>query len=200
MWNVLQRIVLGAALCAALVGTERAQAASLELMPASPSVFAGSPLDVDIVIAGLGAGAAPTLAAFDLDVSFLPSALSFVSVSFGFDLGFPGGDAITASGLLGGPLRIDLAAYSLLSNATLNANQPDTFVLATLHFLGLAPGTSPLAITQAVLANTAGGPGGNAIVATLQGASVDVLPVPEATTVALVGLGVALLGAQRRAR
>ncbi len=195
MWNVLQRIVVGVALCAALVGTERAQAASLTLVPSTTSLFAGSPLVVDIVIAGLGLGAAPTLAAFDLDVTFLPSVLSFVSVSFGPDLGALGIDALTSSGLLGGPLRIDVAEYSLLSNAALDASQPASFVLATLHFLGLAPGTSPLAITQAVLANTAGGP---SIPATLNGASVDVVPVPEATTAALVGLGVALLGLRRR--
>ncbi len=195
MWTVLQRIVVGVALCAALMGTGRAQAASLTLVPSSLSVFAGSPLDIDIVIGGLGLGAPPTLAAFDLDVTFLPSVLSYVSTSFGFDLGIPGLDALTSSGLLGGPVRVDLAEASLLPNAVLDANQPDTFVLATLHFLALAPGTSPLAITQALLANTAGGP---AIPATLSGASVDVVPVPEPAAAAFIALGLALLGMRRR--
>jgi len=83
---------------------------------------------------------------------------SFVSVSFGSGLGVPGAEATTSSGLLGGPVRVDLGEYSLLSNAALDANQPISFVLATLHLLALAPGTSPLAITQSVLASTAGGP------------------------------------------
>ncbi len=196
MLAVLQRFAAGGLLCAAfaatLFGANPARAVSLSLSPSAASVYAGAPVAIDIVIDGLGAGTAPTLAAFDLDVSFLGSVLSFVSVDFAYAV-----DAFTSSGLLAGPLRVDLAETSLLSNAVLDAYQPATFVLATLHFLALAPGVSPLAITQAVLANTAGG---GSIAATLGGASVTVLPVPEPISVTLVGLGLAALAAPRRGR
>lgn len=184
------------ALCAAFLWSERAAAVSLALSPATQSVTTGGAVDVDIVITDLGSGAAPTLAAFDLDVSFDPSVLSFLSVDFGLDLGVPGLDALTSAGLLAGPMRVDLAATSLLANATLDAQQPASFVLATLHFVALAPGTSALAITQAVLADTAGGPGNNSIAADLAGA--DVTVVPEPGTAALLAMGIALFHARRR--
>ena len=60
------------------------------------------------------------------------------------------------------------------STRQLDANQPASFVLATLHFTALGIGLSPLAITQAVLANTPGG----AIPTTLSGTSIEVV-VPE---------------------
>ena len=194
MLAVLQQLVVGGLLCAAIAAAGPARAVSLSLLPASPSVYAGTPLAIDIVIGDLGAGVAPTLSAFDLDVSFDASVLSFDWVEFGFDLGIPVTEALISSGLLAGPTRVDLAETSLLSNATLDANQPVTFVLATLLFLALAPGTSPLAITQAVLANTAGG---GSIAATLSGASVTVLAVPEPISIGLVGLGLCALAAQR---
>jgi hypothetical protein len=185
-------MVGAAALLAAVLGNQRAGAVSLALSPASQSVATSGVLDVDVVITELGAGAAPTLAAFDLDITFDPSLLSFGSVDFGFDLGIPGLEALTSAGLLAGPVRVDLAEASLLSNAALDLAQPASFVLATLHFVALAPGVSPLAITQAVLADTAGGPGNNSIAASLSGASVTV--VPEPSTALLLALGVALLG------
>lgn len=183
------------ALCAAFLGSERATAVSLALSPAAQAVATSGAVDVDIVISDLGSGAAPTLAAFDLDVSFDPAVLSFLSLDFGVDLGVPGLDALTSAGLLAGPVRVDLAATSLLASATLDAQQPTSFVLATLHFIALAPGTSALTITQAILADTAGGPGNNAILASLAGA--DVTVVPEPGTAALLATGIALLRVRR---
>lgn len=195
MAKMLTKMLEAAVLGALLVLGGHADAASIALSPSGQTVTPGASVDVDIVISGLGANVAPTLSAFDLDVSFDPSVLSFVAVTFGLDLGAPGIDAFVSGGLLGGPVRVDLAEASLLSNAVLDASQPDAFVMATLHFTALGLGTSPLAITQAVLANTAGG----SIPADLTGASVDVV-VPEPGAFALVALGVGGLAFARRRR
>lgn len=183
----------------ALAGSAwRAEAASLSLVPSQATIGIGGGIAVDVVIADLGLGAAPTVAGFDLDITFDPGVLSFVSVDFGGDLGVIGLETLLPSvNLLAGPTRVDLALSSLLSDATLDANQPASFVLATLHFTGLGLGTSALAITQALLANTPGG----AITTTLSGTSIEVV-VPEPGSLALVALGLAgfaRAGTRRRA-
>lgn len=177
-------------------GAPRAGAVSLFLSPETQSVTQGNLVSIDIIIDELGAGVAPTLAAFDLDVTFDPSVLGFVSVVFGSALGNPAlFEALTSSSLLGGPVRVDLAEASLLSNAVLDASQPASFVLATIQFTALALGEAQLAITQAVLANTAGGPGANQITADLFGASVTVTAIPEPATLAMLVAG--LIGLAR---
>ena len=186
------RMWLAAALLALAVAgaPARGGAATITLVPASPTVGASNPIDVDVVISGLGEGAPPTVAAFDLDVTFDAAVLQLVSVDFGWDV-FP--DAgLSAWNLLATPPRVDLAGASLFDDATLDAYQPASFVLATLHFFALTPGVSPLAITQAVLAAT----GGGSLPSALVGTSVEVL-VPEPGTVSLLLVGLAGLSAAR---
>jgi hypothetical protein len=200
MRNPLWRNLAALAIGAACLVPASARAVTISLLPALQSVQLGQTFDVQVVIAGLGAGAAPTLAGFDLDVAFAPDVLALAGVTFGDELGEPGVDAFTSFGVLGGPARVDLAAASLLPDATLDADQPAGFVLATLHLTALAVGQSALAITQAILADTAGGPGGNQIpLESSAGASVDVL-VPEPGTALLLAAGCGLLGLRRRER
>src|SRR5690606_28671455 len=93
----------------------------------------------------------------------------------------------------------DLAAVSLLASATLDAQQPASFVLATLTFLAVSPGLAELVLDQALLADTSAVPGGNQLfVDTISGASI--LVTPEPGTLLLLSGGCALLAARRCAR
>lgn len=187
------RMWLAAALLALAVAgaPARGGAATITLVPAWPTVGASNAIAVDVVISGLGEGAPPTVAAFDLDVTFDPALLQIVSVDFGWDV-FPDA-ALSDWNLLAGPTRVDLAGASLFDDATLDAYQPASFVLATLHFFALTPGVAPLAISQAVLAAT----GGGALARDLVGTSIEIL-VPEPGTATLLALGLLLLRRRER--
>jgi hypothetical protein len=182
------------ALALLLVGA-RAEAVSIGLVPSDSVLLPGELVSVDVVVSGLGAGVAPTISSFDLDLSFAAPQLGFAGITFGTGLG-TGGQVLTSFSLQPGPV-VDFAAASLLSAAALDASQRASFVLATLLFQAGAQGSVPLAVTQAVLADAIGGPGGNQIpVSQLLGATVTV--VPEPGTLALLALGLAALASQRK--
>lgn len=169
-----------------------ARAVSLALTPAGSVAAVGGSVAIAIEIAGLGNGAPPTLSSFDLDVSFDPSVLSFQSATFESALG-TGSDVLTSAAPIG-PSSIDVAAASLLDSATLDANQPGSFTLATLIFQAIAPGVSPLSIVDAILADTSSIPGGNQIfVDSFSAASVTVSPIPEPSALLVFAAGVLLV-------
>ncbi|MGH7392263.1 MAG: hypothetical protein ACREM3_22815 [Candidatus Rokuibacteriota bacterium] len=168
-----------------------ALAVSLGFVPASQTAGVGESVSVDVVVSDLGAGSAPSLGAFDLDVSFDPLILAPTSVTFGPFLGDEGlVEALTSFTLL--PGVVDLAEVSFLLPAELDALQPASFTLATLFFDTLGVGTSPLTFAQALLDDAfavrldlAPDTGSVTVVATA--------PVPFPGTLLLVGSGLVAL-------
>ena len=129
------------ALCVALP----ASATTINFSPSSQSVNVGTTTTVDLVISGLGGGAAPSLGTFDLDIGFDSSILSFSSATFGNQLDLFGlGDINSVTPGVG---TINLFELSLESAADLDSLQAGAFTLATLSFTALSNGSSPLSIS-----------------------------------------------------
>lgn len=147
--------LLGAALL--LLSAQPSQAITLSFNPIAQNVASGSPVDVELVISGLGASIAPSLSAFDVDVSFDPGILAFSSVTFGPFLGDPAlGEAFTSfNGSV--PGLVNLNELSLLEGDSvtcffcippyLDDLQSASFTLATLTFNTLSAGTSSLGLS-----------------------------------------------------
>lgn len=169
-------------------------AASLSLSTSTPGPNPGDLVLVDVQVSGLGNAVAPSLTAFDLDVSFLPSVLSFVGVSFGPLIGFPGTSALVVSGASGGV--VDLKETSLLPPThPVLLFQPDSFLLATITFQALAGGPSALAFTQTLLSDENGAP-----IAVSGTSGVGILVTPEPGAATLIAGGLVLLAGRSRGR
>lgn len=180
----------GIALALALVAGTQAHAITISLVALPASVAPEAPVDVEIAISGLASPGPPSLGAFELAIAFDDGVLSYLGVTFGPYLGSPPTSAYTESSETAGV--VDLLELSLLSVATLNALQPAAFLLATLHFDGLAAGETAIEITDAILGDALGNP----LSASLVGASVVVLPEPA--TLALLAAGLASLSGLRQ--
>lgn len=183
---------------ALLLGASGAEAVSLAVTPVTSTVGTGQLVSLSIGIAGLGAGPDESLSACDLTLRYDPLSLLPLNVLFGTALGVVGTEAFASWNVLGGPARVDVAMASLLPSAVLDASQPASFVLATVVFQALAPGTSQVFLDRAILADTSNVPGGNEIsVDEALPAEVTVV-IPEPASIVLVGVGLAALSARRR--
>jgi hypothetical protein len=176
----------------------RGEAASIGLSPSPVATSVGGSFTLDLVVAGLGDGAAPSLGAYDLDVLFDASLLSLDSVSFGALLGGPADSLRDAGELVAGTW--DVSELSFLSPSELDALQPGSFVLATLGFSALADG-----VTSVTLGNALAGDGfGRPLELQLGAARVEIgggAVVPEPGAALLFGLGaLAVARTRRRAR
>ena len=141
--------------CLLLAGP--ALAVTIEFVPAAQSVSLGGAVAVDLLISELGGGVAPSLGTFDLDVSFDPTVLTATDVAFGPFLG----DPLLVEALTGFSFALgvfDFFELSFLLPSELDALQPDSFVLATLFFDAVGPGTSSLVISDAILGDAFGDP------------------------------------------
>lgn len=117
-----------------------AQATVVSLFPSVATVAAGSQVNVDVVVSGLGVG--QVVGGFDLDIVFDAAVLSASSVAFGSALGVDGVDQFTNAVLSTG--RIDFAAISLLAGLDLSALQSGSFSIAQLRFNALVPGLTDI--------------------------------------------------------
>jgi hypothetical protein len=173
----------------------------LSLNPSASSVNRGATLEVAVAVSGLGNGVAPSIGVFDLDIAYDASILRLAGVSFG-DPGLL--DQLdTGSGSLyidaPGAGAINLYGLSLEPDpAALDAYQASDFTLVILAFDTLAAGSTSLTI----LVNALGDANGDALAATIAGATVTVhsnVQVPEPSIKLLLGAGaLAMLGFTRR--
>jgi hypothetical protein len=158
-------------------------AATITVTPSSQSVNLGDQAVVSLDISGLGSGVAPSVGAFDIDLSFDSSILALSSVVFGDPILGDQLDLFALGSILGatpGAGTVNLFEISLDFADDLNLLQADAFTMATLTFNTLAAGSSTLGLTLNALSDADGLP----LEATLAGATVDVAvppptPVPE---------------------
>ncbi len=169
--------------CQLLLVAGGANALSLTIEPPTQTAPLAAIVSVDLVIGGLTAGGPSSLGTFDLDIGFDESVLTFQGVTFGGFLGTPGVQTTNGSGLSASGV-VDAFEVSLLAPAGLNALQPASFTLATLSFTGVALGTSPLTLTQALVGDAFG----TQLLVTASNASITIVPEPATILLTAVGL------------
>jgi hypothetical protein len=158
MMKALSRLVfLGLSLLLAVPGG----AVLISVGPATQTQNLGSAVSAELFVSGLNDGAAPSLGAFDIDVTYDPFILSFTGATFG-DPGL--GDQLdlfglgSVTGVTPGAGSINLFEISLDSVDDLDNLQVGGFAIATLTFSGIEAGTSSLDITINALSDAIGDP------------------------------------------
>lgn len=169
-----------------------ASAITIGFTPYSQSISVGSTATVDLFISGLGAGTAPSLGTFDLNIDFDPLVLSFTGASFGSQLDLFGlGNLRDVTPGVG---SVNIFELSYDSPFDLDTLQADTFVLATLTFNALGSGVSPLLIS----ANALGDSNGDSLAADLVATNISAVPEPETQLLMVIGIGMIALAMKRR--
>ncbi|MCK6371670.1 MAG: cohesin domain-containing protein [Gammaproteobacteria bacterium] len=142
-----------------LIGAGTTSAATIMLNPSATSIGVGQAVTVDVNIAGLGAGSAPSLSAFDFELTFDDSVLGWAVISFGdpagdqLDLTYSGAITSYDDSVAG---SLFFSEVSLDDQATLESLQPASFRLAQLSFYGMAAGTTVLDLPSITLLDAIG--------------------------------------------
>ncbi len=194
----MKKILLNSILLCFLIFVVAVNSHALEvsLNPSTQTIGIGDTALVELNISGLEDGAAPSLGAFLVEITFDESILSFDSVVYGAFLGDTDPSAFeTDIFTTTGAGFISLDEGSLLWDDELDALQSDSFTLAILSFIGLSGGTSSLGFGDVDLAD-AEFPS-NSLFSDLVTASITVdsgssQVVPEPATISLFIVG--LLG------
>jgi hypothetical protein len=158
---------------------------------APTQVNVGSLFEVELRVAGapeLGSFAPPSVRAFDFDLEYDGLSLTYVATSFGPFLGTPVSQALISASEAGGV--VDLKEVSLLSSGTLDALQPQDFLLATLTFEAIASGLATLELIQRDVSDASGSP-----FAVTGSSSASFAVIPEPGTLLLLGAGLIALAA-----
>jgi hypothetical protein len=169
---------------------------SLTMVSISDITQIGNSVNVKIGVSGLGGNLAPSLGAYDLDLSFDPSHLAFTGAEFGDALLGNQLDLFNFGGNLSGadltdPGTVNFYEVSFDSVTDLNDLQVNSFTLATLSFDVLDFGTSDLTLSV----NAFGDAEGNDLPVTTLSTSVTTVPLPSAIFLmasGLMGLGFAV--------
>jgi hypothetical protein len=186
-------LLFGLLTVAALAVPKTTQALTISLEADPAAVVLGGEVTIHVVASDLVAGGPPSLRSFDIDLAFDPQTLSLVDARFGDSLGSVASDQILEEARLGDG-SVNLAATSLLSSSKLLLLQPDRFELAALILRALVPGELRVSLSRSLFGDSAG------TALPLQGGAEVVISVaiPEPGTLALIGIGLATMGASRR--
>lgn len=201
--KIILKMALGA-LCF-LFGALPSYALTISLTPTSQTVAVGQTIQFDLMVSGLGSGVAPSLATYDVDISFDPGILAFTGAAFGdtvlgnqLDLFGFGSISVATSGVG----TVNLFELSFDDPADLNLLQSENFTLAALSFVALSPGTSALGINVNALGDAFGDPltaqqvGAQATVS--QASNSNPIPEPGGLALAMVGLFVLVMARATR--
>ena len=193
----MKRIVTLVIAVAGLLVSSPSYAVLIHFVPGSTTVGPGDVFDLDILVSGLGT---EIVSAYELDVSYDPTIITATGVTFGSFLGAPL-DSLTDFILSSG--NVNLAELSFLGDDDLVALQPGSFVLATISFLAVAPGTTSLFFEPSPIFEVIDLKGKNAMILEAEAQPGTVIvrqtePVPEPGTLLLLVGFVGLLAARRR--
>jgi hypothetical protein len=192
--KLLNRVLFRMALCAILPAT-LATAASISLVPATPTASVGDDVVLNLVADDIELGG------YSLLVGFSPTATSFISRVYGHALNDPFLQATGAAGLD----TVEVSELSFEDASVLGPLQVSPFLLAILTFRADAAGTALFSLTRANLSqgdltDYVGNPLSNVV---LSGASVAIgqstppptgIPEPGTAALALAGvLGIAFM-------
>lgn len=164
-WSVL---VASHSLIGSILGIagSPAHAASLSVSPPQ-EILSGETVTVEVSIAGLVGGAAPSVGAVDLHVTYDPGILSLVGPAFGSELGDVGVESRTIfEENAPGDLRVfqlsllspDGSSCTECSPPYLDVSQPAAFTILTLTFTGGSDGSTILRAVPIIASDAEGAP------------------------------------------